>query len=276
LQENKLDKFLEVIRSLSESAKAENRKPKQTYDFLMMLPDVDEDMSELQPFIFTSLNLPIADIPKANDDILACPFELFSIELEDIALTCTEVTDSKDNGINIQAIICKELSPSVYKFWMYNKVIFEDGSEERVVVKVEEGGNLLNGKKFDGKAFYETCMDLVSNYIMRLHDEKLGIFDANGRAKIKVNEKKLIYKPKGAIYVTPKVSKKEKEELKAQGTKKINWDHVWTVMSHWRKLNNPESLGLSRLGERKVKGYTYIGAYKKGEGKEIKKVRRVN
>lgn len=78
------------------------------------------------------------------------------------------------------------------------------------------------------------------------------------------------------IYVAPKVGNKEISKIKAQGTRKINWDHVWTVMSHWRKLINPESLGLDRLGKRQIKVYTYIGSYKKGEGKEIRKIRRVN
>ena len=254
----------------------ENRKPKQTYDFLKMLPEVDEDMSTLQPFVFTSTQELEKHVPKSNDDILACPFDLFSIELEDIALTCTEVDQNNDTGVNIQAIVCKELSPAKYKFWMYSKVSLSDGTFKHIVVKVDENNCTSGGREYGDNAMYESCMDIVTIYLERLHKEHLGTFNANGRARIKVNGRKALFKPKNVIYVTPKGGKKYRSSVRAQGTKEINWDHVWTVQNHWRRLVNPESLGLNRLGERTEKGYTFIATYSKGEGEELKKVRRVN
>jgi hypothetical protein len=270
-----MESFKELTRVLSESAKQGNRKPKQTYDFLKMLPDIDEDMSNLQPFVFTSTKELAQHVPKADDDILACPFELFSIELEDIALTCTEVNDAQDMGVNILSIICKELSPSRYKFWMYNKIEYANGETAYLTVKAYEGGYSANGHESSDTAMYDSCMDIVTTYLDRLHKEHLGTFNASGRAKIRVNGKKGVYRPKSVIYVTKNGGKKYRSSVKAQGTKTINWDHTWTVTNHWRKLENPESFGKNRMGEREEKGYTFISSYSKGEGLEIRKIRRV-
>ena len=270
-----MQNFLKMAESLANSAKTENRKQKQTFDFMKMLPDIDEDMSELQPFVFTSTDELAVDVPKAEDCILACPFELFSIELEDIALTCTDIYDQNDYGVNIQAIICKELSPAKYIFWTYNKISFSDGTQKFVITKATEDKCIFEDRISYDRDIYDSCVDIVTTYLERLHNEKMGAFDASGRAKIKVNGKKAIYKPKGVIYVTQKSGKKYRSKILAQGSKNINWDHAWTVRRHWRKLKNSESLGKNRLGERCEKGYTFIGSYNKGEGTEIQKIRRV-
>ena len=54
-------------------------------------------------------------------------------------------------------------------------------------------------------------------------------------------------------------------------------DTTWDVMSHWRKLSNPESLGKDRYGERTVTGYTWIETYTKGDDNlpTIIKTRRI-
>ncbi len=271
-----MNNFLKIAADLAKSAKTENRKPKQTLDFLKMLPLIDEDMSHLQPFVFKSKDELATDVPRAEDEVLACPFPLFSIELEDIALTCTESYSKMEIGVNIQAIICKEIAPAKYIFWTYNKVTFGDGRQDFISMKVTEDGVSTNNKSMKSDMeMYNSCLDIVSCYIDRMHGEKFGTFDANGRAKIKIGKRKAIYKPKSVIYVTPHSGKKYRANTKAQGSRAIHWDHAWTVRSHWRRLANADSLGKDRMGERKVKGYTFVGSYNKGDGIEILKIRRV-
>lgn len=268
-------KELELLKEiLARKISAPEGKIKETFDFIKMIPLIDDDMSKLQPFVFKSKNDELRDVPKSEDDILSTPFELFSIELEDIALTCSEFDTPDGYGVNIQALICKELSPKEYIFWMYNKITLPTGKFVYKVTKIEKNTITSNNKeKYTNEDMYNSCFDIVSLYMKRLHNEYTGIFDDVGRAKIKYKGKKGFYKPKGVVYVSPKKNKSIIEK-KVHG-KTIDWDHVWTVIAHWRRLKNPLSLGLNRLGERTEKGHTFIKSYSKGEGKDLTKIRRV-
>ena len=268
-------KELEMLKEmLARKVPVPEGKIKDTFDFIKMIPLIDDDMSNLQPFVFKSTKEEVKDIPKSEDDILSTPFELFSIELEDMALTCSEFDTADDYGVNIQALICKELSPREYIFWMYNKITLPTGKFIYKVIKIEKNKSFANKNKQDvNEDMYNSCFDLVSLYMKRLHNEHTGIFDDVGRAKIKHNGKKGFYKPKGVVYVSPKKNKSITEQ-KVHG-KTVDWDHVWTVIAHWRRLKNPLSLGLNRLGERTEKGHTFIKSYSKGEGKDLTKIRRV-
>lgn len=54
-----------------------------------------------------------------------------------------------------------------------------------------------------------------------------------------------------------------KRHARRQG--KIHYVFSWIVRGHYRRLTNPEHLGLDRTGKRCVLGFTWIEAYLKGD-----------
>ena len=234
----------------------------------------DYDYSELQPFVFAPSGGSIVDIPELDEDlILASPFPLFSIELDGIAMTAGE------DGVKTLSLICHELAPNEYEFFAHTQ---NKGNEYLLCVKrnsftLYKDGQQLGQQSDDLIAqstdIYNSYLSLTNLYLERLHNEKTGTTSALGRAKFKVGKQKKIFRPRGVIYV----SKTIQENKKFQNKKEINWSHNWTVRAHWRKLNNQDSLGLNRLGERVVKGRTWIGSFKKGSDSIGRpKIRKVN
>jgi hypothetical protein len=278
---------LDAVYKLKEAleTRAKSYTKKDTLDVLKLIDRSDANFSQLQPFVFTSSKLPenetaLGDVPKADPNtILACPFPLFSIELEDIALTATELDTRNGMGTQILTIICQELSANVFRFWSLNRISFTNGTEQLLALRVEADDTVYDEvKQISGKpsGVYQSLYDICAVYIDRLHREQTGYFNAKGRAKTKIGRKKGNFRPKQTIYVTPKVPRHLLKQRTAQNTQNITWLHTWSVMCHWRRLKNPESLGLNRLGERDEVGATWIDTYKKGEGQELPKVRRVN
>lgn len=93
--------------------------------------------------------------------------------------------------------------------------------------------------------------------------------------KYREGDRKLIkakLRPRMIIYISDKKSfKKDHPDLANRIIRKP--EYSWEVMGHYRKLNNPESIGKNRQGEYCIKGYTFVSDYIKGEGELRKKVR---
>lgn len=115
------------------------------------------------------------------------------------------------------------------------------------------------------KDYSQVVLTSVRYLTNELTQKKTGLYNVPGKVKYK-NPRGIRkeYRAKDVIYVSD-VSRKSKSTPVVQG-RKINWDHSWDVCAHWRKLHNPESLGLDQDGNRVVKGFTYIKSHVKGEG----------
>lgn len=234
---------------------ANPRKNKHTPYYLKILEQTPKiDFTGIQPFIFADQDGTNAYVER-SDEVLACPFELFSIECETNDIS--QNLDDFRSPYRMLAIICREISVDEYLFFVMSIL---DGKEVYSVVH-----------KRNNLEAYEYLKDLVRHYLSRLNASKIGTFNAAGRAKAMINGKRQIYKPKGVIYV----SDKKYQPKQVMGTRNVTWHSKWNVRAHWRKLANPETLGRDRTGERSVKGWTFISEYKKGSGAEITKVRKV-
>jgi hypothetical protein len=271
-----------MVNSLNKRSVNERKIKKNFLDVMKMIPMIDEDMSDLQPFVFVSKNHKVIDVPVNEEDILTTPFKLFSFELEDIALTCSEANEDESQLVNIQSIICKEIEPNKFDFWSYNKVTELNGSVKYITVKVNEyyveyKTDSKNTKKIKSeKSLYDAYVDILSIYLKRIHTEYMGLYNSTGKAKFQKGKVKKIYRPKNVIYISHIKDKKDREKRLAQGNKNVRWVNSWNVRRHWRKLKNTDSFGKDRNGERTVKGYTFIDNYTKGVGELEFKVRRVN
>jgi hypothetical protein len=209
-----------------------------------------------------------ADKVTKEGFVLASPFPKFSIEIDRGGI---EMADDDDNptieGIMYSCFYCEEVGVGVYD----------------IVVQMVDISDIENGNAYffyyslnsrDGGKLYRYAMSIINNLIERMTNRKHGLVNYRGKVFFKNKHgRKVEYKPRDVIYIHPK--RAVLPSVTATGNK-IRWQSSWLVRSHWRKLINTETLGLSRVGDRIVKGFTWISNYKKGDEKPVKaKVRKV-
>lgn len=235
------------------------------------------DFTGVQPYVFTPSGDVIGDLPEHESEILASPFPKFSIEMDGGGI----LTSEDDTPVYTTVLYCEELAPDEYRFIvnLRNHLSPFKGYVivEKTNLKIIQGGKILTSKPDEEHIAYNQYKNLVHNMLSRLRDRKnrIGLVNEPGRAKYKDNDGfKRFYKPKGVIYCGPRKDLTNRGNTKSGSP--IQWKHSWSVAAHWRRLSNPESLGMDRYGERTVKGYTWVGHYIKGDGDVVGKIRKVS
>jgi len=243
-------------------------------EILKLIDTVDGvDFTGVQPYVFTPSGDEIDELPDQPSEILASPFPKFSIEIDGgFPLTSDNETDAATT-----VLYCEELAPDDYIFIMNLEISGEKGYVivTKYYIHISACGKTLPTKPDECHTAYNQYKNLVHSMLNRLHDRKnrIGLVNEPGRAKYKdLHGKKQFYKPKGVIYCG---TRNEAKGNAASGSP-ITWKHSWSVAAHWRRLTNPESLGMDRYGERTVKGYTWVGHYIKGDGDVVGKIRKVS
>jgi hypothetical protein len=210
---------------------------------------------EVQPFVFADDTFnPYKRTPIVIDDnvVLASPFKQFSFELETDMVTLP--AEAKLPHLGCAVFCCNEVSPGSYAF----KILVEDSTTgERVAVDVEEN-----------HALYKYALATTSIFIGLIHARgtKIAEFKANRGGSGSTRNL-----PRTVIYI----AKREYEKQTSSSGHKLHWKTSWAVMGHWRRLANPQSIGVDRVGQRSVKGYTWIADYVKGDGPMSKKTRKL-
>lgn len=227
------------------------------------------DFTELQPFVFKPEDKSQMEMPNdtPQNQVLACPFPFFSIEIDGGLLTSSP---ELEDPVNIVALACKELKPNWYRFFATIEVL--DRVYPVVVERLISGNKAVGGGSIDGKeifddehlnGFLNTFVFLTDYYLSRLHKEKTGTVRASGHAKFRDSSgKKKIYKPRNVIYVADKVY----EGSQTSRGHIIRKSNHWTVRAHWRKI---KGLGLDRNGDRIIDGYTWVKSHVKGDKDEL-------
>ena len=243
--------------------------------FLSVVEKLSLDPSQIRPYLFRSSGVR-TEVDEDNEILLASPFPIFSLEVEGKSISSTP-SFLQDNDC-IEAIVCEELDVGEYRFHYHT--IRPNGMDVELFVSLTrhdiELVTVKQGKASPKitpdtsaesiEASYVSIANLVNTMLKSLHSKKLGSTRGDGRVKYKdASGKKVIYKPKDVIYIS-EIPRKSTKMPASSHT--VNWKNAWEVSTHWRRLANPESLGKGRSGERNVKGFTYIGGYVKGEGKD--------
>ena len=191
-----------------------------------------------------------------ENEVLATPFSVFSYEVENGgALLGGEYATL--------AVIVEEITVDKFVF----RLLIQHMDSRFVVI-------IINDEK--NKDVYKSIRNLTYVFLQRLHAEKIGTFNAKNEGRFKYknsNGVKSTYKARNIIYVSGK-----EKATSTNGKIRHNVRHIegWSVSSHWRRLNNPESLGLDRNGDRNTLGYTWVSDYIKGDEASIKTmIRRV-
>jgi hypothetical protein len=226
------------------------------------------DYSGIHPYVFSPSDMPPTELNIENEKVLASPFPIFSVEVDNGKLT----VDKEGLGLDILCVFCKEVSFDSYQFIVLVQamgidMVFEVSESRLRAFKHSE----LVKDVMDG-SMYRSIKALVNSMLERLHSGKLGLFNSSGKAKFKSdNNVKKTYKPNNVIDIR---DSSQGENIAVKSSRSINWKNTFEVSCHWRVIGG-ESLGKDRQGERIVMGATWINSYQKGIGEIVTKVRKV-
>lgn len=220
-----------------------------------------------QPFVFAATANNANEAPeRPNNSILATPFPTFSLE-SDVG----SITVGPGGKFNIKCIVVKELEPASYEF----TCLIDDYVlvASRTYAYIVDHGSTKHDA--DHTVYHDSIAAIVEALLERIHTDKSGTFSVNDRVKLRKTKdrpKTEFYKPRTAIYIADRVTAASRQTCHQRP---VNWSHSWSVRGHWRRLNNPESIGLDREGNRTTLGYTWVNSYKKGTGELLNKTRIV-
>ena len=138
-------------------------------------------------------------------------------------------------------ILVNEITPGKYTF--YCEVLHGEKGHGFVTSEIDDNG--------DTSLLHETLKAFCRYFIKRLNDKKIKIGKTKSITKYKVNGEKRSIKEITIVSKTKYIS----DDLKNKFPRKIDWLTSWKVRGHWRKV---DTIGKDRLGEYKVKGYTWV------------------
>lgn len=254
---------------------------------------LQEVFSKTELFDLSKLKLNKADcnIIEVNNNVYAdsekdiknlnIPFECLFIKVEDRQYFIS----NKLEEINTYAFI-REYSPSVITGTIYSitnntrrNMPFTYYIEVGELLFDLDGYNNANPKGYNVPYYTkQELMILILNILStlntlsdhkvmedRLSTEKHEYFRRKGKPTIKVSVRPI-------YYVLDKQDTTSAKSIKPRGT--LEYSQLFIVRGHWRKVDS-DTLGKDRLGNRNVKGYTWVVEHFKGNGELVKKIRIV-
>jgi len=225
------------------------------------------DFNEVQPFILDEPPLKTIELERIEENtILSVPFKLWSFECREGLIDKNTRWIQEEKEIQLFCVIVDEITPGNYNFSI--SASNNEGIDSEIAIfsfSYKENCPILKEKYMWLKSFAKQVLN-------QIHHQKCGIVPCSIKKKYKHNREKKFYRCNEAIYVS---KKSNKEFYDNECAIPINWNHSWRVMGHWRRLDNLESIGLDREGNRTVKGFTWINPFMKGDGKEVSKIRKI-
>jgi len=221
------------------------------------------DFEGLQVFVFGQAGHLDTKWTEHADKILACPFPLFSIEMDGLMGLCGDrhemfgITDVESMFL---CLCVREVAPGNYEILALMEHWKDDQKIRDVVISLDTDESNAE------------ALPVIQEMLARMNVEDTGTTSGTGRVRYKTIEgTKRTFRPRGVIYVGRKNQRSTTESGRA-----IDWSNSWNVRAHWRQLSSPSSIGMGRDGERNIQGYTWIGHYQKGSGPLMNKVRKVD
>lgn len=225
---------------------------------------INFDFTGLQPFVIAASEKDEGVktvLNKGSDIVLSTPFHLWSYEFSNsYAPSWSELGLSDITGDDMlfsPCVVVKEIFPGEYKFL----VLYKSGDLLCVEIITKTHKN------------YDYTLNQTNEILEKINQQKSGVIAKRIREKFSHNSANKLFKCSNVIYI----SKSDREKtILGISTNPVQWSHIWSVRGHWRKLESDESIGKDRLGERLVKGYTWVNPFLKGEGQELIKLRKVS
>lgn len=220
------------------------------------------NVRQVRPFVFAtdteSLNKRVNVLP-ANNEIIAAPFEQFSIEFEHPKQSLMAL-DEAGSKLYYMVVICKELTPGQYEFDAWVKNARGDTAIQTV--------NAQNSKRgTSGHSMYDGLVTIVNQKLNQMRQRHAGEVSTSQSVKYKsATGQRTEYKPRSYIYVSNTDRRSERPSQSPR--KNIRWVESYEVKAHWRRLSNAQSLGKDRAGNRVVPGYTFVKEYAKGKDRD--------
>ena len=223
------------------------------------IPFVFQDKPDTS-FEFLEPSVKVRDIEVVKGKIdsvnFALPFPVVSFEME-----TTPILSYKDihGKRRIVAFHCIEVSINELIITELCELYDDDGNFTSIGTRVYD----KNSDPFD----YFNMKFLMYHLLEDLNAKKHGVVSV--KRSFKFGSKK-VYKHSQFTYVNTQRC----QSVKTLSGKNIKYYKGFYVSAHWRKLHNTDSVGLDRLGERCVKGVTWVSHYYKGDDPIIK-IRKV-
>lgn len=147
-----------------------------------------------------------------------------------------------------------------------------------IVIQIFDSMN-KNGKREEvEREFLAVVLSYIfaaKTAIEKINNRNIHYITNTEKVKVKgrLNGKftKYKYNPEHVIYISSEKEIKKNESIVKRIIKKP--DFAYEVMGHWRRLNNPNTLGKNRQGEYCVEGRTWVRDFIKGSGELKKRVR---
>ena len=210
-----------------------------------------------------------------RETILASPWPIFSLEVEGKNNFVT-IDDMSELGVqvNIEAILCIEKGPGKYEFVINSLMTVRGNLGAKPVYKTRAIDHKVTSE-IERKAYF-SLVNLVNEYLERMYSNDLGFIEKKnfGKSVYKYKKTKSYYKPKNVIYVSKKTRSSSSTTTRTQTGETVH-KAASTVRAHWRRLVNPESMGLDRQRKRTVKGFTWVTFHFRGDEDGILKIRKI-
>lgn len=189
-------------------------------------------------------------IATGSDTIEAAPFELFSIEVEN-----HNDSLATDGLGGVKCIIAHERAPGDYLIILH-------------MLEYSSGAEHVMWLEPDNEPAYSFNLAVINRLLSVIHDSARAQVRMPGKGRYKDSSgRKKEFRPTETVYIYP--SKMTHLTHTDSGRPIKPMTKHW-VRAHWRRLNNPESMGKNRKGERIVKGWTWVTHHTKGDKGEAK------
>ena len=118
-----------------------------------------------------------------------------------------------------------------------------------------------------------SILTIINLLLSRFKKDKAISINTGTQIIYRNNGKKIKSKLKPVIYIG--TEKQLNNYLSCNKIPNHKYSYCFDVRGHWRRIENTESLGKDRLGERTIKGWTWINPYLKGssENNYVNKIR---
>ena len=236
--------FLEMISCLQrQGGTIKKDRTKDT-----KITDITPLLEECVPFVFyqddTSNVLDSNCLAETLVGGFDLPFKTISIEIMG-----THLAKGKDTSLYSKCILLHEYGPNEYGVLL--------------LLELEGESYVMGGSATKMSRDFQ---QVILSCINRINSEQVGTEQVRHKVKMGTGKDKHFHTFRQVTYVYPK-KQSIPESFK---NKKIDWSHRWFSRGHWRKLENPSSLGKDRQGLYQIAGSTWVTESVKGpEGRPL-------
>jgi hypothetical protein len=223
----------------------------------MLTEDEWAAIEKCQPFVFHSIpkqlkyhDPDLNDFSLRKEDLLAAPFECFSLEAIGRPIVSIYGVGDPENSrlwADVLCVLSIEKSPGEFNLYAYAEFL------DRTIDHIDKRAVFLEHSYTKGIA-----SGIGASLIHELNKQIMGIEHVRQNIRISSGKNKRSTRLRRLIHVS---TKKLISSESANQNHSIDWSHRFLVRGHWRKI---DGLGKNRNGDYCVSGHTWVIDHAKG------------